>query len=62
VKYALYQTQGAYPKAERLYLRALDIRERVLRPVHPRVAADLKIIRKTAIFFLEESADTRGLR
>jgi len=34
----LYQVQGAYPKAEPLYVRALDIREKALGPMHPDVA------------------------
>jgi CHAT domain-containing protein/Tfp pilus assembly protein PilF len=37
----LYQDQGAYPKAEPLYVRALDIREKALGLMHPLVAGSL---------------------
>jgi len=37
----LYRAQGAYDKAEPLYVRALAIREQVLGPMHPHVAQSL---------------------
>jgi CHAT domain-containing protein/tetratricopeptide (TPR) repeat protein len=37
----LYQAQGAYAKAEPLYLRALDLREETLGAMHPDVAESL---------------------
>jgi tetratricopeptide (TPR) repeat protein len=37
----LYQDQGAYAKAEPLYVRALDIWEKVLGPMHPDLATVL---------------------
>jgi CHAT domain-containing protein len=37
----LYGTQGAYPKAEPLLVRALDIRGKALGPMHPFVATSL---------------------
>jgi tetratricopeptide (TPR) repeat protein len=38
---AIYQVQGQYAKAEPLYLRALDIREKTLGPNHAFVGATL---------------------
>jgi tetratricopeptide (TPR) repeat protein len=38
---AIYHVQGEYAKAEPLYLRALDIREKALGPNHPFVGATL---------------------
>jgi CHAT domain-containing protein len=38
---SLYQAQGAYPKAEPLYVRALNIRQKALGPMHPLVANSL---------------------
>jgi len=37
----LDRAQGAYPKAEPLYVRALDIKEKALGPMHPDVALSL---------------------
>ena len=37
----LYQTQGTYARAEPLLVRALEIREKALRPTHPDVAQSL---------------------
>jgi len=37
----LYRAQGAYPKAEPLFVRALAIREKALGPMHPLVANTL---------------------
>jgi tetratricopeptide (TPR) repeat protein len=38
---AAIRVQGAYEKAEPLYARALDIREKALGPMHPDVATSL---------------------
>ena len=38
---ALYDSQGRYSEAEPLYQRSLTMREKVLGPEHPSVAASL---------------------
>ena len=37
----LYDSQGAYAKAEPLYIRAMAIKEKALEPVHPDTATSL---------------------
>jgi len=53
----LYQAQGAYAKAEPLYVRALDIYEKALGPMHPDVGLSLNTL---AELYRDQGAYAKG--